>query len=64
MSTGVKRQDNTQGDHTNFVDHFIQVRRVTKVTKGGKRFSFSALVVTGNRDGQIGIAIGKSRVAG
>ncbi|KKP29593.1 MAG: 30S ribosomal protein S5 [candidate division TM6 bacterium GW2011_GWF2_30_66] len=45
----------------NFVDHVISVRRVTKVTKGGKRFSFSAVVVTGDKCGQIGIASGKSR---
>jgi len=45
----------------NFVDHVISVRRVTKVTKGGKRFSFSALVVTGDKNGRVGIALGKSR---
>jgi len=45
----------------NFVDHVISVRRVTKVTKGGKRFSFSAVVVTGDKSGQVGIASGKSR---
>lgn len=44
-----------------FVDHVVSVRRVTKVTKGGKRFSFSALVVTGDQQGKIGIALGKSR---
>lgn len=44
-----------------FVDHVVKVRRVTKVTKGGKRFSFSAFVVTGNQDGMVGIASGKSR---
>lgn len=44
-----------------FVDNVINVRRVTKVTKGGKRFSFSALVVSGNREGKIGIALGRSR---
>jgi small subunit ribosomal protein S5 len=43
-----------------FVDHVVDVRRVTKVTKGGKNFSFSALVVSGNREGKIGIALGKS----
>lgn len=43
------------------VDHVVNVRRVTKVTKGGKRFSFSALVVSGNQQGSIGIALGKSR---
>jgi len=51
----IERKDN------NFVDTVVSVNRVTKVTKGGKRFSFSALVVSGNKDGQIGIAIGKSR---
>lgn len=43
------------------VDYVINVRRVTKVTKGGKRFSFSALVVTGNQKGKVGVALGKSR---
>ena len=44
-----------------FADFVINVRRVTKVTKGGKRFSFSALVVSGNQKGQIGIGLGKSK---
>jgi small subunit ribosomal protein S5 len=43
-----------------FIDTVVDVRRVTKVTKGGKRFSFSALVVSGDRKGKIGIALGKS----
>ena len=46
---------------TTFVDHVVSVRRVTKVTKGGKRFSFSAFVVTGDKQGRIGIASGKGR---
>ncbi len=46
-----------------FVDHVVTVRRVTKVTKGGKRFSFSAFVVSGNKQGQVGIALGKSKEA-
>lgn len=45
----------------NFVDAVISVRRVTKVTKGGKRFGFSAFVVTGDKNGRIGIAQGKSK---
>lgn len=44
-----------------FVDHVVKVRRVTKVTKGGKRFSFAAFVVTGNKDGMVGVASGKSK---
>lgn len=42
-----------------FVDIVVNVRRVTKVTKGGKRFSFSALVVTGDQQGRVGFALGK-----
>ncbi len=50
-----------KGKDVNMVDHVVHVRRVTKVTKGGKRFAFSALVVSGNQQGSIGIAQGKSR---
>ncbi len=45
----------------NIVDYVVNVNRVTKVTKGGKRFSFSALVVSGDRKGNVGMALGKSR---
>jgi len=45
----------------NFVDTVVSVRRVTKVTKGGKRFSFSAFVVSGDKQGKIGFSLGKSR---
>lgn len=44
-----------------FVDSVVSVNRVTKVTKGGKRFSFSAFVVTGDQHGRVGIGLGKSR---
>jgi small subunit ribosomal protein S5 len=43
-----------------FVDQVVSVNRVTKVTKGGKRFSFSALVVTGDQQGHVGVGLGKS----
>lgn len=45
----------------NFVDLVVNVARVTKVTKGGKTFSFAALVVTGDQQGNIGIGLGKGR---
>lgn len=41
-------------------EKIVHIRRVAKVTKGGKRFHFTALVVIGNEDGIIGSAIGKS----
>lgn len=44
-----------------FIDAVVSVRRVTKVTKGGKRFSFSAFVVSGDQNGGIGLGIGKSK---
>jgi small subunit ribosomal protein S5 len=44
-----------------FVDTVVSVNRVTKVTKGGKRFSFSAFVVSGDQKGRVGIGLGKSR---
>lgn len=46
-----------------FIETVISVRRVTKVTKGGKRFSFSAFVVSGNQTGSVGIGSGKGREA-
>ncbi len=44
-----------------FVDSVVSVNRVTKVTKGGKRFSFSAFVVSGDQQGRVGIGLGKSK---
>lgn len=41
-------------------ERVVHIRRVTKVTKGGKRFHFTALVVVGNNDGIVGFGLGKS----
>lgn len=41
-------------------DKLIYLNRVSKVVKGGKRLSFSALVVTGDGNGHVGIGVGKS----
>jgi small subunit ribosomal protein S5 len=41
-------------------DRLVSIQRVTKVTKGGRTFSFSAIVVVGNEKGVVGFGLGKS----
>lgn len=53
--------EKTKEKEREFVDHVVSVSRVTKVTKGGKRFSFSAFVVSGDQEGRVGIGVGKSK---
>ncbi len=48
-------------NNSQITDSVVSVRRVTKVTKGGKRFAFSAFVVSGDKQGRVGVALGRSR---
>ncbi len=42
------------------IEKIIQIRRVTKVTKGGKKLRFAALVIVGDGKGKVGFALGKA----
>ena len=49
-----------QPQQSEWKEQVIQVRRVTKVVKGGKKLSFRAIVVVGNKNGQVGVGCAKA----
>ncbi len=55
-----KRQTKIDATELTLNDKLVQINRVAKVMKGGKRLSFSALVVTGDGNGHVGLALGKA----
>ena len=53
-----RRSDN--GKDQKFVERLIKIGRVSKVTKGGKKLSFRAIVVIGDENGQVGVGVAKA----
>jgi len=68
MSTDLKqvnksKKNSKRGDNSNepkLVERLIKIGRVSKVTKGGKKLSFRAIVVVGDEKGQVGVGVGKA----
>ncbi|MGK7917621.1 MAG: 30S ribosomal protein S5 [Prochloraceae cyanobacterium] len=55
-----RKKSRAKEKESNWQERVIQIRRVSKVVKGGKKLSFRAIVVVGNEKGQVGVGVGKA----
>src|SRR5258708_19299958 len=55
------RYPHSSGERSDLTDRVVRVNRVSKVVKGGRKFSFSALIVVGDMNGRFGAGIGNAQ---
>ena len=53
-------RSNATSNKSRFVERLIKISRVSKVTKGGKKLSFRAIVVIGDENGKVGVGVAKA----